>query len=131
MVCPLPLCAKANERRRPADRVDDAGLVTVITGQWAQHSKRVQCAGCGGFVRWGPKDRTPEELAAREALVRQCRREYYESKGWKVKREDLPPVDWLAKNDDYPPAAVRAPPAAAILRLTDADIDALLIGVLG
>jgi hypothetical protein len=132
MVCPLPLCAKANERRRPAERVDDAGLVTVITGRWAQHEKRVQCAGCGGFVRWAPKDRTPEELAARNALMHQCRREYYGAKNWNVKREDLPPVDWMATHDEYPPAA------ADVLRLADgvADgvdvgVDAILLDVLG
>jgi hypothetical protein len=93
MVCPLPLCAKANQRRRPAERVDDAAFVTVVAGEWTIHSKRVQCAGCGGFVRWGPKDRTPEELAARDAMVRQSRRAYYEAMGWKVRLDDLPPVN--------------------------------------
>ena len=136
MPCLLPLCAKANERRRPADRVDDAGLVDIITGEWGPHEKRVQCAGCGGFVRWAPKDRTPEELAAREALIHRSRREYYEAKGWKVKREDLPPVDWLATHDDYPPVDMRKLAASArgpsdVLRLTDADVDAILVDVLG
>jgi hypothetical protein len=107
MACPLPLCAKANQRRPRSARVDDAEFVTVTAGQWAQHSSRVECAGCDGFVRWNPRVRAPEEGPVRSFMGRRY----------------IQPVDWLAKHDDYPPADLRkldaarrlvsaAPPAA-------------------
>ena len=103
MVCLLPLCACANQRRPRAARVDDAAFVTVSSGEWGPHRVRVECAGCDSFVRWNPIDRPPEEEAFRT-----------------LGRRPKQPVDWLSTHDDYPPVNERYMAAAAARALVGA-----------
>jgi hypothetical protein len=92
--CPAPggVCAAANQKRPCADRVDDVGLTTLIMGKWGPNTKRVVCAACGSYVRWGKVDRTPEEAAARDESNREYRRAYYIKMGWNLRDEDRDPA---------------------------------------
>jgi hypothetical protein len=111
--CPLlahpgGICGRTNRRHRNSGQafVDDADFTTMVIGQWGSQTRRVVCDGCGGFVRWGTRERTPEEVAAAKETGREYRRAHYEKMGWKVKYADrrLP--------DDVPPEEVDQPQAA-------------------
>jgi len=119
--CPLlahpgGICGRTNRRHRDSGQafVDDADFTTMVIGKWGSQTRRVVCDGCGGFVRWGKKERTPEEVAAAKEAGRDYRRAHYEKMDWKVKYEDRRlPDDVPLEEVDQPQTVVTGSQYAA------------------